>query len=70
MAAGDRKTDPFFLALVYTGLAETDRALEALEKAYQHRSGSARYLKIEPRLDPLRSHPRFQALLRRMNFPE
>jgi serine/threonine protein kinase len=28
------------------------------------------YLQVDPWLDPLRDHPRFQELLRRMNFPE
>ncbi len=70
MKASTEKAPPFFLALVYAGLGDTSLALGALEKAYQERSGSMRYLKVEPRLDPLRDDPRFQALLRRMNFPE
>jgi TolB-like protein/tetratricopeptide (TPR) repeat protein/tRNA A-37 threonylcarbamoyl transferase component Bud32 len=63
---GDGST--FFLALVYTGLGETDAALDWLEAACDERSGSVRYLKVEPRLDPVRSHPRFQALLGRVGL--
>ena len=59
---------PFFLALVYTGLRDTDEAIAWLEKAHQQRSGSVRYLRGERRLDPLRSDPQFQDLLRRMNL--
>lgn len=70
MKRGSKKAQPFFLALVYTGLREDSLALDALEQAYQDHSGSMRYLKVEPRLDPLRGHPRFQDLLRRMNFKE
>jgi len=57
-------------ALIHTGLGENDEALEWLERAYQDRDGWMPYLQVEPRLDPLRSDPRFQDLLRRMNFPE
>jgi hypothetical protein len=53
---------------VYTGLGEKDSAFKWLEQAYRDRSGSVRYLKIEPRLDPLRSDPRFLDLLRRVGI--
>ena len=49
--------------------AAKEQALAWLEKAYQERSGGLRYLKMDPRYDPLRSDPRFQDLLRRLHFP-
>jgi eukaryotic-like serine/threonine-protein kinase len=58
------------IALVYTGLGEPDQAFGWLEKAYRAHDKGLTYLKIDPTLDPLRSDARFQALLRRMNFPE
>jgi TolB-like protein/DNA-binding winged helix-turn-helix (wHTH) protein/Tfp pilus assembly protein PilF len=56
------------VALVYAGLGEKDRAFEWLEKAYKVHEGDMSFLKVDPPLDPLRSDPRFQDLLRRMNF--
>ena len=58
----------FFFALVHAGLDEKQEALNWLEKAYQERSGSIRYLKIEPRLNRLRAEPRFQELMRRVGL--
>ncbi|HSA93355.1 MAG TPA: protein kinase [Terriglobales bacterium] len=53
----------------YIILGKYDKALEQLEKAVdEHRLGAIT-LKVDPFYDPVRSHPRFQALLRRMNFP-
>jgi len=40
-----------------------------LEQAYQDRSFWMAFLKVDPEMDSLRSDPRFQDLMRRMNFP-
>jgi len=57
------------LAIVYLALGEKQQALDWLEKAYEDRNLGMPWLKVDPRFDPLRSEPRFQTLLRRMNFP-
>jgi len=59
----------FEVAVVYAGLGEKDRAFEWLQSAYKVHDSEMCYLKSDPRLDPLHSDPRFQDLLRRMNFP-
>ena len=61
---------PFFVALVHTALGDKDAAFRWLERAYVERSGSIRYLKMERRLDSLRSDPRYAALMRRVGLPE
>jgi TolB-like protein/DNA-binding winged helix-turn-helix (wHTH) protein/Tfp pilus assembly protein PilF len=61
---------PADLAVVELGLGHKQRALAWLEKAYHdHDDDILLYLKVYPVFDPLRSDPRFQDLLRRMNFP-
>jgi Flp pilus assembly protein TadD len=59
-----------FRARIYAGLGEKDLAFEWLEKAYAERSINAGIvgIKLDPVYDPLRSDPRFQNLLRRMNL--
>ena len=57
------------VALIYAGLGEGGAAFEWLDKAYDKRDKGLVYLKVDPLLDPLRSDPRFQDLLRRMKFP-
>jgi hypothetical protein len=46
-----------------------EEALAALEAGFESHSYLMRWLKVQPNFDPLRSDPRFQELLRRMNFP-
>jgi eukaryotic-like serine/threonine-protein kinase len=61
---------PYMIATVYASLGEKDKSFKFLEKAYQERSSDLPYfLKADLRMDSLRSDPRFQDLLRRMNFP-
>jgi serine/threonine protein kinase/TolB-like protein/Tfp pilus assembly protein PilF len=60
---------PYDIALIYVGLGDYPRALQSLENALQDGSEWCSWLKVDPRVDPLHSNPRFQELLRRMNFP-
>jgi len=57
---------PFYVAIVYVGLAENDKAVDWLEKAYMDRSNAIVFSKVDPQLDALRSTPRFQSLLHRL----
>jgi Flp pilus assembly protein TadD len=57
-------------AVVYVGLGKKDQALTFLEKAYADRCPLAVSMVREPLYDPLRSEPRFVALLRRMGLEQ
>jgi TolB-like protein/tetratricopeptide (TPR) repeat protein len=48
---------------------ERQMALKWLEKALQLRDPGMTYTKTDPLLDPLREEPRFQAVLKELNFP-
>jgi serine/threonine-protein kinase len=64
-----RYVTPFFYAIVYGGLAEKDRAFELLRKCVDQRSQSISYwARVGPMLDPLRSDPRYDQLLRDLNL--
>ncbi|MEE8607983.1 MAG: winged helix-turn-helix domain-containing protein, partial [Nitrospiraceae bacterium] len=60
---------PILIAGVYAVLGEKDQAFAWLEKSYAARETGIVQLK-SPQWDSLRDDPRFQDLLRRMNFPE
>lgn len=69
-ARNDAAVSPFVIAIVYAGLDEVDEAFAWLEKAYETRDGSVRYLKADPRLESLRTDPRFADLMRRVGLAE
>jgi tetratricopeptide (TPR) repeat protein len=60
---------PYDVAMIYVGLDQKDQAFDWLQKGYEERFGM-RYLKVDPRLDPLRSDPRFRDLVRRVGLPQ
>ncbi len=61
-----RYVSPYFFATVYAGLGQKEQALASLEKGYADRSMFMTLTIDDPELDPLRSEPRFLALLRQM----
>jgi hypothetical protein len=57
------------MAAIYRGLGEVAQAFQWLEKGIDERDMVVvTALKTEPGYNPLRGHPRYQALLRKMNL--
>ena len=64
-------TSRLTIAANYVRLGETDEAFAWLERGYRERDPHMVIrLTTSPMLDPLRSDPRFDDLLRRIGFPE
>jgi eukaryotic-like serine/threonine-protein kinase len=53
---------------IHLGLGNKDQAFAWLEKAHQERSNYIAHLKVLPEVDPLRSDPRFDEMLRRIGL--
>ncbi|MGH7681694.1 MAG: tetratricopeptide repeat protein, partial [Candidatus Eiseniibacteriota bacterium] len=64
-----RYVSPYSTAAINVGMGEIEKAFENLEKAYASRDRGIVWIKVAPRLDPLRSDPRFSDILRRMKLP-
>jgi len=62
---------PYMIAPVHASLGQKDKAFEYIDRAYKERSPDLTYfLRADLRVDSLRTDPRFQDLMRRMNFPK
>ena len=69
MALGKKGyVNPCDVAVIYDGMGDTKHAIEWLQRAYNERSTSLVFIKIEYS-ERLHSDPRFQALLAKLNFP-
>ena len=64
----DGQATPADPGYVLAGLGELDEAMEMFEQACEKRAGLAVFFKVEPLLDPLRPHPRFAPMLRRLRL--
>lgn len=63
-------TNAYNLAIAYAGLGDRDRAFQFLETAYRERAPWICQFYVDPRLDVLRSDPRFDDLARRIGLPQ
>jgi eukaryotic-like serine/threonine-protein kinase len=66
--APDGRGPPFSMALVYLGLGDHAQVLDNLERALNADSQMVPWLGRDPIFDPIRSDPRFQALMKRLHF--
>jgi TolB-like protein/DNA-binding winged helix-turn-helix (wHTH) protein/Tfp pilus assembly protein PilF len=68
--SSDPVQDWFYVAGVFAALGEKDQAFEWLDKAIQNRDFFLTEMKEHPFMDPLRSDPRFDKLIKKIGFPE
>jgi hypothetical protein len=66
--ARQRYVSPYHLAYVYTGLGDFDHAIDLLERSFRERAGAIYGVKGSFLFTSLHTHPRFIALLRKMNL--
>jgi TolB-like protein/DNA-binding winged helix-turn-helix (wHTH) protein/Tfp pilus assembly protein PilF len=66
----ERYVPALYFGAIYTGLGDSNVGISWLEKAYREHSGYLIYLNVDPMADPLRSNPRFQALLRKIGITQ
>jgi serine/threonine protein kinase/tetratricopeptide (TPR) repeat protein len=68
--ANRRYVDPAKIGFNYAELGEKDQAFSWLEKGYAEKSDFTAYIKVEWRVESLRSDPRYAALLKKMGLPQ
>ena len=68
--ARHRYVAPSLFVNAYLGVGDKENALMWIEKGYEEHDQWFAFLKVASILDPLRSEPRFRAVLQRMNFPD
>jgi serine/threonine protein kinase/TolB-like protein/Tfp pilus assembly protein PilF len=67
--AASRHVSSYHFAIIQAALGEKDEAFQWLEKSYSAREEALVWLKVDPRLDAIRTDPRFIDLQRRVGLP-
>ena len=68
-SSGKSYVPAYYIASIYAALDEKNQAFAWLQRAYDQRDSQITYLLCDPFIDPLRSDPRFKALVRQVGFP-
>ena len=68
-AEGSQDTPAELIGFVYARLGDLDKAFEWIGRGIDERSNRLLWLKVDPRVDPLRADPRFDRLMARLAIP-
>lgn len=62
------RSSPYYIALAFAALNETDKAIKNLNRALAEKDKWIGWARVDPRLDPLRRDARFDDFLNRANL--
>ena len=69
-ARGQRVVSAWGIAALHASLGDADKAFHWLETAIEEGASGIIFLRVHPRLDPIRQDPRYAALLRRLKLDQ
>jgi tetratricopeptide (TPR) repeat protein len=64
----EKYVSPYGIASYFAVIGDLGQALDWLERAAAERDGAVIWIKVHPRMDPLRGEPRFRALLEKLKL--
>jgi serine/threonine protein kinase/tetratricopeptide (TPR) repeat protein len=64
-ASKEKHVSAYHLATIHIALGNADAGLDELQRAHAERSPWIGYMRVDPRLKPVRGYPRFEALIRK-----